>query len=356
MNILYLLNEIKFTDGVTTHLVNLTRGLKEYSSENIKLFLIAGGGNGLERFKNIDIKILTDKYFLHANKSYTTYLGALMSLIRFIKKNKINIVHSHSHYSTNLAHRANRFTNIGTVQTNHGLLQYQGRLDHFKADEYISVNEHIHKHLTINVLKDKSKAHLVRCGVPIPENIPPKKNDKLKIIAASRLVYDKGIDLFIKAVASLPDEIKQKCEFIIAGEGEHEKELIHINNTLNANVKFLGRVIDIYNLYASSDIFVFCSRTNTEGFPASITEAGANGCLVITSNFFGSDSIMKNKEDVLMFQLDSHESLASAITEAIQNTELRKKISHNFYKKVSDLFNLDTMIEKHLEIYKKCHA
>ncbi|MEO6693056.1 MAG: glycosyltransferase family 4 protein, partial [Saprospiraceae bacterium] len=125
MRVLFLANELRYTDGVTTHLLNLTGGLSK--RENIELFIICGGGNGTERFNNINVKVISDERFLHDNRSMSNYLFSVNHLRKFVKENKIDIVHSHSHYGANIAYDTEKITSTKTVQTNHGLLQEEGK-------------------------------------------------------------------------------------------------------------------------------------------------------------------------------------------------------------------------------------
>lgn len=349
MRVLFLANELRYTDGVTTHLLNLTGGLSKQN--DIELFMICGGGNGAKRFKDISIKIVSDERFLHDNRSISNYLSAVNHLRKFIKENKINIVHSHSHYSANIAHDTEKITSIKTVQTNHGLLKEKGKLKHFCADRYVAINKHIYDYILQNNIAELKDVNFIRCGIPIPDKTDIKEKDRITVLFASRLLREKGADIFIKAIAELDSATKNKADFLIAGEGEMETELIELNNNLDTRVKFLGSLEDINLLLDKTHILVFCGRSNTEGFPAIITEAGAHKNLVISSEFLGLNSVIENEKDGLTYKIEDVSKLLELLNMTINNYASYKLLAENFYNKVCEWYNLDLMVTKHLELY-----
>ncbi len=348
MNILLIVNELRYTCGVTNHILHLSRGLTE--SGKVNLWIISGGGEGAERFKDINVNIITDKRFFHKGRSFTGYVSSITFLAKFIRKNKIDVVHSHNHYAANIASRAAKISKVKTVQTNHGILQSKGRLKHFNATRYIVINEHIHDYLVNNKIARQSDISLIRCGVPADSSPTQKKNGPIKVIAASRFKFGKGLDIFINAVAGLDSNVREKAEFFIAGEGELEHTLKELNSKTKAGIKFLGSVKDIYSILRETHIMVHPSRSKSEGFPAIITEAGACNNLVISSNFNGAKNVIAVDEG-LYFDVEDINGLTQKLTDAINNYNDYRKYSLKFYNKVIDWFKTDTMISKHLNLY-----
>ena len=351
INILILADALRYTCGATYHILNLSRGLS--LEKNIKLFLIAGGGNGADRFKDINAGIKIDKNFLHGKRNYYSYLQAIITLKYFIKKNKINIVHSHSHYAANIARQAVKNPNITTIQTNHGLLKIVGRLKHFNADKYVAVNEHVIEHLIQNKIADKKNIFFIRSGIPIPNISNPKTQGPLKFVASSRFVKEKGLDIFIESVSKLKNR-NENVEFMIAGEGELEYLLKKQNEDYKTDIKFLGRVEDMNNLFSSTHVFVFPSVSDSEGFPAVIVEAGANKNLIVSSNFIGANPVLENNVNSLIYNKHSSDNLAELLENIRYNYKKYIPIADQFHKKVKEEFNIETMIEKHLELYYQC--
>lgn len=350
INVALIANELRYTCGVTNHLLHLSKGLVD--SGKVKLWIICGSGNGIERFNKIDVKVIEDKRFLHKERSLTDYFSAITYLNQFILKNKISVIHSHTHYAANIAANASKLSKAITVQTNHGLLQNKGRLKHFNAHHYIAINAHIRQYLITNKLAKEENLSYIVCGIPVDDSITVKNSGTLNIIAASRLNYEKGLDVFINAVSALNDEDKTNSSFTIAGEGELENSLKELNAKTKAGIDFPGNITDIYPLLRKSHIFVYPSRSKSEGFPAIITEAGACNALVISSKFNGVDSVLNN-DNALFFNIEDINGLTSALRNAINNFEGYKGHSENLYHKIRAEYNIDIMIEKHLALYGK---
>lgn len=354
MNILLVANELRYTCGVTNHLLHLSKGLSQRLSNDPsnKIFILCGGGKGIERFSDINTEIINNEKFLHEKRNPINYLLAVRFLKSFASEKKIDIIHSHTHYAANIAARAFKTGNkIKTIQTNHGLLEQKGRLKHFNADKYIAINEHIYEYIIKNNIAERENIKLIRCGIPVPDIPPQKNNKKLKVIAASRFIREKGLDTYINAVSLLDERLKQKAEFFIAGEGELEKELKKQNKDKNAGITFLGSIKDLYPVLAETDALVFPSRSKTEGFPAVITEAGANNTLVITSDFSSLGNIIENNQDGIIFKQNNYEQLSLLLTKFIENREEYVSIALKFYEKTKKLFSIDEMIDKHLKLY-----
>lgn len=354
MNILFITNEIRHVCGVTTHLYNLASSLKDKFQG--KMIILCGRVRYKEKFDNTGVEIIENPLFLHNNRSILNYCRAIKSLNQLLIAKQINIIHSHSHYGANIARNAQSKLNVRTIQTNHGLLGFKGRLKHFNADKYIAINEHIYDYMIANNITEPSNIYFIRCGIPVPDLMVSDNPLKIKFAAASKLNYGKGLDIFIKAVSLLPSALKEKSEFFIAGEGEYEKKLKQMNRTLNAGITFLGTVEPISNLLADNNVFVFPGRDDTEGFPAAITEAGAYGNMVIVSKFRGVESVIVNKEDGIYFKSENAEDLRDKMADIIHNYSSYKHISANFHNKVKNWYSLDEMSQKHIKLYNECLA
>lgn len=353
MNVLLLANELRYTCGVTNHLLHLSRGLTE--TGNVSLWIICGGGNGINRFSDIDVNIISDERFLHVNRSFSGFISAINFLTRFIRKNEIEILHSHYHYGAAIARRASQLTRKPTIQTNHGILHDEGKLKHFNAERYIAINEHIKTYLLENKITNEENITFVRCGIPANENITTKTlNRRLRIAAASRFVYDKGLDIFINAVNKLPDDILDKAEFYIAGEGELEIELKDLNRSLGNKINFTGKIVDIYAFLNSAHVLVNPSRSPYEGFPAIITEAGATNTLVISSDFTGAEDVLIHGTNGLVFKDNNADNLSALLRDVISDYMKYISLSRNFYDFIVKEFSVPVMIDKHISLYNKC--
>ncbi|MEO8209590.1 MAG: glycosyltransferase family 4 protein [bacterium] len=352
LNLLILTDELNYSDGVTSHLFYLLTELKK--TNKLAIFLMYSGGDSGKRFIDSGINVLENKFLSHQNRSIKNFTRIILNVFNFSKKNKINIIHSHNHYAANIGHRVSKLISVRTIQTIHGLIPEAGRLSHFNAGKFISVSEPIVGYILKNKISSKENVKLIRHGVPLIENLKSKDVDCIKILCASRLVYEKGVDIFIRAVKIVANKCKGKAEFMIAGTGIYENELKSLCKDLGVEVTFLGNVKNIIELLMDTHIFVMPSRIKSEGFPMSIVEAGFTKNLIISSRFDSLDYFFKNGTDGLTFEINNYVELASKIIFALENPGEVNQMRENFYNEALKLFNVQNSAGKHLELYREC--
>ncbi len=350
MRILFLVNELLTVCGVTKHFYHLINGLKTQFPRN-DYHIICGGGNNIQKFENLGINVILDENILHQERSIKGYFSCIKSIHSFVRKNNIQLIHSHHHYSASIANYVSKITNVKTILTNHGILPQVGILNHFEADHIIAVNKHVEEYLIKIKKKDEDQISLIPYGFPILYQDKPK-NKRLKIIAGGRFVKDKGFDIYIKAIAKLPINIKTKAEFFIAGSGEEKNELVKLNDQLNANVKFLGTISDFQSQLFLTDIFVMPTLSSSEGFPTVLIEAGIAKNLLITTDFPGHNSII-NKNNSLIYKFRDHNSLNNFLIQSIQDYEYYTSMINKYHEDIVARFNQRNMLVKIYDLYSK---
>ncbi|MCB1887736.1 MAG: glycosyltransferase [Rhodocyclaceae bacterium] len=114
-------------------------------------------------------------------------------------------------------------------------------------------------------------------------------------LTVSRLAHEKNIDFLVAAV----DQARQACPallLLVAGEGPAEAALRKqvAARGLHDHVRFLGyleRAQALPDCYAAADLFVFASRTETQGLV--LLEAMASGTGVLALSCMGTASILE---------------------------------------------------------------
>jgi glycosyltransferase involved in cell wall biosynthesis len=109
------------------------------------------------------------------------------------------------------------------------------------------------------------------------------------------VAHEKNIDFLLLAFAELR-RTRPEVMFAIAGEGP---ALAHLKAQvarlgLSAHVHFIGyleRERELANCYAAADVFVFASRTETQGLV--LLEALAQGRPVVSTAHLGTTSILQ---------------------------------------------------------------
>ena len=172
-----------------------------------------------------------------------------------------------------------------------------------------------------------------------------KLNDKnnVKILFVGRLVYYKGIDVLIEAMAKT-----NGAELFVIGGGE-------LDETLKARVKelgieekihFLGRVDDrdLLASFSDSDVFVLPSVSRAECFGIVQMEAMVYGKPVInTSLETAVPEVSLHGETGLTVTPGNIDELADAINTLVSDKELREQYGVNARKRCLELYDVERM-------------
>jgi glycosyltransferase involved in cell wall biosynthesis len=137
----------------------------------------------------------------------------------------------------------------------------------------------------------------------------------------------KGFDLMVQSFNILSNK-NWELHFA-GGDVEEAESLIKlIKPERRNNVKFLGKINPVDQLYARAGIFVIPSRI--EGFPNALAEAMSAGVPSISFDFVaGPRDIIKENEDGIIVEKENVYALAQAIDSLIDNEFMRNKLSQN---------------------------
>jgi glycosyltransferase involved in cell wall biosynthesis/predicted metal-dependent phosphoesterase TrpH len=146
--------------------------------------------------------------------------------------------------------------------------------------------------------------------------------DAVNVLYAGRISREKGADLladaFLKAHAEDP-----RLRLVLAGGGPEQERL---RERVGDAATFLGWLdgIELARAYASADIFLFPSRTDT--FGQVILEAQASGLAVVAVAAGGPLSLIENRVSGLLCTPDA-EALAGAVLELARSARLRQRLA-----------------------------
>jgi glycosyltransferase involved in cell wall biosynthesis/predicted metal-dependent phosphoesterase TrpH len=144
---------------------------------------------------------------------------------------------------------------------------------------------------------------------------------EVKVLYAGRLTREKGVDLlaesFLRAHAADP-----RLHLLLAGGGPEEGEL---RARLGEHATFLGWLEGegLARAYASADLFLFCSTTDTYG--QVVLEAGASGVPVIAVAEGGPASLVENRHTGMLCQPDA-DHIAGTVLQLAASPLLRRHL------------------------------
>lgn len=124
------------------------------------------------------------------------------------------------------------------------------------------------------------------------------------LLFVGRVAHEKNIDFLLKVVDRVRKEFADVL-FVIAGEGPARESLAREVTALGLgeNVMFIGylnRLTELNSCYCSADIFIFASRTETQGLV--LLEAMAQGVPVVSTAELGTRDVLKDGQGVWIAQ------------------------------------------------------
>ncbi|MBA3866918.1 MAG: glycosyltransferase [Solirubrobacterales bacterium] len=144
---------------------------------------------------------------------------------------------------------------------------------------------------------------------------------EIKVLYAGRLTREKAVDLlaesFLRAHRADP-----RLHLLVAGGGPEEEEM---RATLGEHATFLGWLggEDLARAYASADIFLFASSTDTYG--QVILEAAASGLPVVAVAEGGPAALIENRHTGLLCRPDP-DHLAGSLLQLASAPLLRRQL------------------------------
>jgi glycosyltransferase involved in cell wall biosynthesis len=157
------------------------------------------------------------------------------------------------------------------------------------------------------------------------------KNGQVRLLYVGRVSREKDLDLLAEAYRRLRAE-GLSIQLCVVGHGPYSKEF---SESL-PEALFTGYLKgeELAGAYASADIFVFPSTTDT--FGNVIIEAQASGVPVIVSDSGGPKELVENERNGLITKSHDVEDLTRAIRELVANPERRKQMGNLARESVID--------------------
>jgi glycosyltransferase involved in cell wall biosynthesis len=320
-------------------------------------------------------------------------LLALCQIYSFIKKNKIDIVHTHSSKAGILGRWAAMFAGAKIVtHTVHGwsFNEYQNyflrkiivwleKLTALITDKLIVVSDHDLKKGLDNRIGNKEQYRLIRYGINYRDFGKRDKSlreklgigvDDLVIGMISCLKPQKSPQSFIRLAflvnKALPQinvhkntnsqqrtQISNKIRFLLVGDGVLRKKIESLiyNFNLEEQVILTGWREDIPQILSVMDIFVLTSLW--EGLPISALEAMAASLPVVVTNTGGiAEIIREGKTGFLVFP-DDMRIMADKVIYLLKDKNLRNQIGQNSKDSLDSDFFLENMIKQTEDFYQK---
>ncbi|OOG37260.1 glycosyltransferase family 1 protein [Rhodanobacter sp. C06] len=181
----------------------------------------------------------------------------------------------------------------------------------------------------------------------------PPGDGRMRVLLASRLLWDKGLAEFVAALRQLRLQ-GRTVHALLAGMPDPGNPATVPEATIRewvaeGLVSWLGHVDDMAGLLGSVDVVVLPSHR--EGLPRTLVEAAACGLPLITTDVPGCREVVSDGVDGLLVPKGDSKALAQAIRRLQENPELARRMGAAARLKARSQFDEHIVIQRTLEVY-----
>ena len=296
-------------------------------------------------------------------------LLAIFHLVRYIKKNKIDIIHTHSSVDSRTGGLAAKIAGIKVVRSRHISLPIsKSRLTWWQymklADKVITSGRDIRNSMITDNKMLPQKITSAPAGANTKifseerelQNIRPKYNlneSDFVVGIVSVLRSWKGHKYLIEAIKMAADKIPS-IRLIIVGNGPQKDniEKLIYQLKLEDRVFLTGYQSDPVIFYKAMDVMVLPSYSG-EATSQVLPQAMLMGKPVISTDAGGLSEVVIHNQTGLIVPIKNSHEIYKAIKVVYENSDLRKKLIKNGKEHALTFFTFDQMINTTESVYKE---
>ena len=268
---------------------------------------------------------------------------AFFYLLRTIRREKYEIVHTHSSKSGILGRWAAIMAGVPLIVHTYNGIPWVGNrfyefIEMFTAritDHFIAVSDSDRDCLLSLGIGDDKRIHLIPNGLQIEKLLETPPSPYLRTIGipvecpvvgmAARLKPQKDPNLFVQMAAPVLKH-RPDCHFVIIGDGELMSAAVKLAEELKISpqIHFLGWRDDAWAIIKTFTIFALTSKW--EGLPVVLIETNILGVPVVATDVRGNKDLIINGKTGLLSP-PNPESLANAVIKLLNDSNLRQTLT-----------------------------
>ena len=370
VNLLYVITKLELGGAQKQLLVLIS--LLDRKQFNPVLFTSRAGLLWQEASSINGLALKKSRFLEHSINPLKDFL-ALIELCRFIKKNNIDIVHTHSSKAGILGRWAARLAGAKVIiHTVHGwsFNNYQAwlvkmifiwleKISARITDKLIVVSNYDKEKGLAYGIGDNDKYTLIHYGIDYAafqaEGEDERRSlginaDDLAVGMISCLKPQKCPQDFIKLACSI-NKTMPNVKFVLVGDGILRIRVEKLIKALKLQPQLIltGWRKDIPAILRSLDIFVLTSLW--EGMPISILEAMATSRPVIATDTGGIAEVIVEDKTGFLVRLGDMDKMAEKLIKLLENKDLRARIGHDAKNSLGQDFSLSNMAKHTQNLY-----
>jgi glycosyltransferase involved in cell wall biosynthesis len=304
-------------------------------------------------------KISRDHSFLNLELvSKMDFLGAISKVRKYVRQNKIDIIHGHL-YQANILSRLSAPKNVKLFNTIHAissLAAYKGsklsliieKATYKKRTHIIGVSKEVVLDFDKYVGIKGESTVLYNFVEEVFFASAPKSEFSttgLKLVAVGNLREQKNYPYIIEAFKNMDPSVTLD----VYGEGSMRKALQEQIDHYKLNIRLCGLNSSMHKVLPQYDAFLMSSFY--EGQPLSLLEAMASGLPAILSDIPVLREVAN--ENAVYFDIQDPGSLSFKINEILSNKELLTTLAAYSHKRVNEFAHAGQYFKKLKELYQE---
>lgn len=308
-----------------------------------------------ERFREAGVALTA------LNKADGFSLRALGALVSYVRRNRIEVVHTHNHLVHHYGVLAARLGGArAVVNTVHGVstLRMQPwakslyRLSCLLTDRVVSVCSAVDRATRSTLRLTGRRATVVYNGIAVDDllAVEPRCPDGRFVFGTmGRLAPIKDHRNLIEAFAQVR-RVHPHCRLEILGRGEMREDLERFAGSLGVSdaVGLRGFSLDLAGFLSRLDCFVLSSKS--EGLPLSLLEAMAAGVPVVATAVGGVPELIQGARCGWLCPPERPSKLAAAMEQAVASGD-RERMGERARTCVLERYSLPRMARAYLDLF-----
>jgi glycosyltransferase involved in cell wall biosynthesis len=340
-------HRIRGIGGSERHLLTLLPALAERGIETMLVGLDDPAWNPIDFYSGLNVPVVR----IRSARDLDPLL-----LVRLARTLRADVVHTHLVHADVYGGLAAALRGTRLVSTKHnddpfrtGPFRFVERGLIRLADRVVAITESLRRFTVERVGAPADKVETIHYGLDgLPEPWGENTLDVVPagtriVLAVARLTPQKGIDIAVRALAALPDDVV----LVVLGEGPERARLEQLALTLGVDRRLFlqGRVPDVAAWLERATVLVHPARW--EGFGLGVLEAMLAGLPVVASNVSSLPELVVDAETGYLVKPDDPSALARSVAQALEMPSLgaagRERARHEF--------SVDRMADRTAELY-----
>lgn len=289
-------------------------------------------------------------------------------IIKYIRDNKIDMIHCHLPWAGFVGRFIHMFTGIPVIYSEHNkqeryhtITKFINKVTFNKQNKVIAVSNDVAESIQ-KFIKPKVPVQTILNGVNmeyfvrnLESGLTTRQSNNIDpncIVIGTIAVFrfqkrlKEWIDVFKIVQQKFPS-----VRGIIVGDGLLKADIKNYlqQQGMEELIIFPGLQTDVLPWLSAMDIFMMTSEF--EGLPVALLEAMSMECTVVCTNAGGIKEVIRNNTDGFMVPVDDWKALEKPLTRLLQNPAEIKNYGAKARRRVEETFSLRVMVGQLEEAY-----